>query len=315
MILREDTVFHFDLQMFAEGDAGGGGATDGGTGGSGAAAGGAAAGTSQQQQQGAAQQQGHVEPAQPQSRNDRVGRMEIDTEYFNRVKKERDEAQAKNRKFEEEQAAAERKRLESQGEYQRVAEMAEKRARDAEERIAAKARAAEDRAVLAELKARAAAEGIIDLDDVRLIDRSSITVDENSGNYIGLDDLVSRFKQAKPHKFKSATAAVQAAADQTQQQGSGGGQGGTQQAAAGTQQQAGSQNQNAGNGNQQAGGGQQQQQATDHSGQRARFDPFTGRPIPTVTSNDSPGAKNAMEMDEPEFRALMHKTFGNRVNF
>jgi hypothetical protein len=61
-------------------------------------------------------------------------------------------------------------------------------------------KAADQRVIRAELKLVAKDAGMLDLDDLKLLDLSGMKIDEN-GEVIGAAELIKKFKEAKPHKF------------------------------------------------------------------------------------------------------------------
>jgi hypothetical protein len=61
-------------------------------------------------------------------------------------------------------------------------------------------RLAEQRIILAELKAEAIRAGIVDLDGLKFLDTAEIRVDEDGG-FLGASDLVSQLKRSKPWLF------------------------------------------------------------------------------------------------------------------
>jgi hypothetical protein len=64
-------------------------------------------------------------------------------------------------------------------------------------------RAASDRRIInAEVKAVAVALGLQDVDAIKLLDTSTLKVDEATGEVVGVSDLLAAFKTAKPYLFK-----------------------------------------------------------------------------------------------------------------
>lgn len=59
-----------------------------------------------------------------------------------------------------------------------------------------------DKYAQAELKAHAVAAGLTDLDAIKMMDTSSVTVDEN-GDVKGVEEVISAFKASKPYLFAS----------------------------------------------------------------------------------------------------------------
>lgn len=70
----------------------------------------------------------------------------------------------------------------------------------AESRIKETVSLADQRIIRAELKALAVKEGLIDLDDLKLINLNGISLDEN-GEVQGAEELMKQFRAGKPHKF------------------------------------------------------------------------------------------------------------------
>ena len=83
-------------------------------------------------------------------------------------------------------------------------EAAEKKAQEAQTAAEAKVtevtKAAEQRIVRSELKAYAVKAGIVDLDGLKLVDLSSVKLDEN-GEVVGAEALIESLKTAKPYLF------------------------------------------------------------------------------------------------------------------
>lgn len=90
----------------------------------------------------------------------------------------------------------------------------EKRDREREKETAERLSAANRRFVLSEAKRLAKEAGIIDVDDVTVLDLSELRVDEDD-NVNGLSDMIDQLKEAKPHWFKSAKDAVVDQRDKT----------------------------------------------------------------------------------------------------
>lgn len=68
-------------------------------------------------------------------------------------------------------------------------------------------RAASDkRTVAAEVRLAATKLGIVDLDGLKLADISALTVDAETGEVSGVDELMTAFKTARPYLFKEAPA-------------------------------------------------------------------------------------------------------------
>ena len=73
---------------------------------------------------------------------------------------------------------------------------------------------AEARIIGTELKAAARAAGLIDADDLRLVDLAALKIDDN-GEIVGLAELVEGFKTTKPHLFKAEASPADPAAPVT----------------------------------------------------------------------------------------------------
>ena len=69
---------------------------------------------------------------------------------------------------------------------------------------AAATQRANERIIRTELKVVALKEGLVDLDDLKLLDVSGIEVDDD-GNIKGAEDIIKKFKEDKPHKFGEAS--------------------------------------------------------------------------------------------------------------
>lgn len=69
-----------------------------------------------------------------------------------------------------------------------------------QEAMSAKDKAILDRTIDAELKVSAIKAGIVDLDGLKLIDRSSLKITD-AGQVEGVDDLIAKTKEAKPYLF------------------------------------------------------------------------------------------------------------------
>jgi len=70
-------------------------------------------------------------------------------------------------------------------------------------------RAASDRRIInSEVKAVAVSLGLQDVDAIKLIDTSSLKVDETTGEVAGVAELLTTFKTAKPYLFKEPLAST-----------------------------------------------------------------------------------------------------------
>ncbi len=82
-----------------------------------------------------------------------------------------------------------------------AAETAAKTAAEAAEtRVSEVSKSSEQRIIRAELKAHAIKAGIVDLDGLKLVDLSSVKLDDN-GEVVGADALIESLKKAKPYLF------------------------------------------------------------------------------------------------------------------
>ena len=104
----------------------------------------------------------------------------------------------------EENKASRVARADAEAKAKTAEELAAKHLADAKVTIKESEARANERVLRAELKSLAREAGILDLDDLKLMDVSTLKVDEN-GNVIGADVLIKSFKEAKPYKFKELT--------------------------------------------------------------------------------------------------------------
>ena len=104
----------------------------------------------------------------------------------------------------EENKASRVARLEAVGKVKAAEVLAAKHGADAEAKVKAAESAANDKVMRSELRALAREAGILDIDDLKLIDVSSLKVNEH-GDVIGADALIKAFKEAKPYKFKETS--------------------------------------------------------------------------------------------------------------
>ena len=103
---------------------------------------------------------------------------------------------AELKKLKASQEKAEKDQLEKQGEYKQLHEKSE-----------AKLKAFNDRLKVSEIKALALKEGMADLDYIKLIDTSSISIDDD-GNVTGATEAISALKAAKPILFQTPSGRV-----------------------------------------------------------------------------------------------------------
>jgi len=114
------------------------------------------------------------------------------------------ELEAKLQEIENEKAIAAAKKLEEDGEFKKLADEARKDAEKARKEAAAKIEAQQRKTIKNNAKALLIKEGIIDEDDVALLDLSKVQWDDDADEPTGLDDIVKAFKKSKPAKFKSS---------------------------------------------------------------------------------------------------------------
>lgn len=106
--------------------------------------------------------------------------------------KERDELAKYKSEKETAELAAEKK-------WQELAEKSKAEAAESTKSAEEKVAKAERAVILAEAKARAAREGIKDLDDVKHLDLSSAKIEGDE--VVGLDEIIEQAKEKKPHWF------------------------------------------------------------------------------------------------------------------
>lgn len=104
----------------------------------------------------------------------------------------------------EENKAQRLKAQEKENEAKTAKEEAEKAKTESAAAVAAAGAAASQRIIRAEMKALAVKEGLVDLDDLALIDITGITIEEG-GSLKGAEDVLKKFKESKPHKFGEAS--------------------------------------------------------------------------------------------------------------
>lgn len=134
----------------------------------------------------------------------------VDAEYASRLRREAEnerkarEAVEKDRdelrKYREDR---ERKDLEEQKEFQKLADKERKLREDAEAKHKEELSARDKRYIRAEVRAAAIKAGILDTDDVNAMDISDLRMDD-AGNVIGVDEFVKAQAEKKPHWFKAA---------------------------------------------------------------------------------------------------------------
>lgn len=82
--------------------------------------------------------------------------------------------------------------------------LADKAAKDADEKIVAGTKASNDRIIRAELKAVAVKAGMVDLDGLKLADLSTVKLND-AGEVEGAEALMEALKKAKPYLFGAAS--------------------------------------------------------------------------------------------------------------
>ena len=131
---------------------------------------------------------------------------QYDEDYVKRLReenksaREKADALAKERdelaKFKSEKEAAE---LAAEKKWQELAEKTKAEAAESSKAAEERVQKALNAVKLAEAKALAIKEGIKDVDDVKLLDLSKVTVED--GEVIGLDEVIAAAKEKKPHWF------------------------------------------------------------------------------------------------------------------
>ncbi len=112
------------------------------------------------------------------------------------VQKEMARLAKENQTLREKSEALEAEKMAEQGKYKELYEK-EKEARAKESQEARR------RAAKAELRAYAAAQGIIDPDLADMISVRDLKTDEETGEYTNIKDLVETHKQNKPHLYRT----------------------------------------------------------------------------------------------------------------
>ncbi len=144
---------------------------------------------------------GGVEPPKPDTKVE--PKETVTREYAERLRRERDEAQATARKLTEAQEERERKQLLEEKKFKEAFEASEKRASEIEAEWKDKHSKSEQRYMRAELKAHAAALGMRDIDDIALADLASVKIDDD-GNVTGAKEAIAALKERKPYLFSSS---------------------------------------------------------------------------------------------------------------
>lgn len=105
------------------------------------------------------------------------------------------------RELREENKSYRLKSQELENQLKTAREEAELAKKQIEETSAKLSQSANERVIKAELKALAIAEGMHDLDGLKLADLSGVKLDEN-GNVVGGAELMAKLKESKPYLFK-----------------------------------------------------------------------------------------------------------------
>ncbi len=129
----------------------------------------------------------------------------VSREYAERLRRERDEAQAKTRKLEEAEAERARQALVDEKKFREAYEGERKRAEEIEAGWRERHKQSEQRYLRSELKAHAAALGMRDIDDIALADTSAVSLDDN-GDVIGAREAIAALKERKPYLFAEPSA-------------------------------------------------------------------------------------------------------------
>lgn len=95
------------------------------------------------------------------------------------------------------------------GENATLKEAAEKASKDADGKVTAAEKAANDRILRSELKAHAVKAGLVDLDALKLADLSKVKLNDQ-GEVEGAEDLFKGLKEAKPYLFGQASTSTPA---------------------------------------------------------------------------------------------------------
>ena len=129
----------------------------------------------------------------------------VSREYAERLRRERDEAQADARKLREAEAERERLQLVEEKKFREAYEGERKRAEEIEAGWKERHKQSEQRYLRSELKAHAAALGMRDIDDIALADTSTVKLDDN-GDVIGAREAIAALKERKPYLFAEPSA-------------------------------------------------------------------------------------------------------------
>ncbi len=158
------------------------------------------------------EQQGEQKLETPPQGEQKTGEQQLDgktetketvsREYADRLRRERDEAQASARKLQEAQEERERKQLLEEKKFKEAYEASEKRVAELDAQWKEKHSKSEQRYMKAELKAHAASLGMRDIDDITLADLSAVKIDDD-GNVTGAKEAIAALKERKPYLFAS----------------------------------------------------------------------------------------------------------------
>jgi hypothetical protein len=130
--------------------------------------------------------------------NGDVAKMKADLERFSRensdlIKELTANKKILNDKLEAEKAANE-KSLAENGKYKELAEAKDKENKDMAQKV-------KDLQIEGALKVAAIQAGIVDIDGLKLADKSKISIDETTGAIKGVDETLKELKVAKPFLF------------------------------------------------------------------------------------------------------------------
>jgi hypothetical protein len=125
----------------------------------------------------------------------------IPYDRFKEMVDEKNKYKAELDKKEQEKTETEKKKLEEQGKYQEAAELAEKRAKEAEEKAVKAETDKKNKMVEFEIGLEAKNQGITDVSDAaRLIDLTKVIIDDN-GSITGVKEVIETLKKDKPYLF------------------------------------------------------------------------------------------------------------------
>jgi len=126
---------------------------------------------------------------------------QYDEAYVLRLRKDKQKAEERARDLERAQQAREQKELEEQGKHQEIAEKERKERERLENELKETRTRTQMRILKTKLETYAAQLGILDLDDIELINTAQAEFDED-GEPLNAKELVEAFKAKKPAKFR-----------------------------------------------------------------------------------------------------------------